>query len=69
MQASYFGKSAEAEVRMKRADGSYVWTEIRCRPAEAVPGQEAVLILAWVRATQALHSRAPRFGLKSRLAL
>ena len=35
MEASYFGRSAEAEVRLKRADGSYVWTEIRCRPAEA----------------------------------
>jgi cell cycle sensor histidine kinase DivJ len=44
VQASYFGKSAEAEVRMKRADGSYVWTEMRCRPAEAIEGEEAEIV-------------------------
>ncbi|MDE2184167.1 MAG: PAS domain S-box protein [Alphaproteobacteria bacterium] len=32
MDASYFGRPAAAEVRLKRADGSHVWAEIRCRP-------------------------------------
>jgi two-component system, cell cycle sensor histidine kinase DivJ len=44
VEASYFGRSAEAEVRLKRADGSYVWTEIRCRPAEPVDGEEAEIV-------------------------
>jgi cell cycle sensor histidine kinase DivJ len=44
VQASYFGQPAEAEVRMRRADGSYVWTEIRCRPAEAIEGEEAEIV-------------------------
>jgi len=44
VQASYFGKSAEAEIRMKRADGSYVWTEIRCRPAEKIEGEESEIV-------------------------
>ncbi len=33
MDAAYFGRPASAEVRMKKAGGSYVWAEIRCRPA------------------------------------
>ena len=33
VEASYFGRAATAEVRLKRTDGSYVWTEMRCRPA------------------------------------
>ncbi len=44
VEASYFGRSAEAEVRLKRADGSYVWTEIRCRPAEPSAGEEAEIV-------------------------
>jgi cell cycle sensor histidine kinase DivJ len=44
VEASYFGRSAEAEVRLKRADGSYVWTEIRCRPAEAADGEAAEIV-------------------------
>jgi two-component system, cell cycle sensor histidine kinase DivJ len=44
VEASYFGRSAEAEVRLKRGDGSYVWTEIRCRPAEPGAGQEAEIV-------------------------
>jgi len=39
VEASYFGRPAAAEVRMRRADGSYVWVEIRCRPAQAERGQ------------------------------
>ncbi|HEY1637058.1 MAG TPA: PAS domain-containing sensor histidine kinase [Rhizomicrobium sp.] len=44
VQASYFGRAGEAEVRLKRADGSYVWTEIRCRPAHRGEGQESEIV-------------------------
>jgi cell cycle sensor histidine kinase DivJ len=33
MESAYYARPASAQVRMKRRDGSYVWTEIRCRPA------------------------------------
>ncbi len=33
MESAYYARAASAEVRMKRRDGSYVWAEIRCRPA------------------------------------
>ena len=32
MEASYFGRLGEAQVRFRRRDGSHVWAEIRCRP-------------------------------------
>jgi len=38
VEAAYFARMASAEVRMKRRDGSFVWVEIRCRPASAVQG-------------------------------
>ncbi|HEX3653774.1 MAG TPA: PAS domain-containing sensor histidine kinase [Rhizomicrobium sp.] len=44
VQASYFGRAGKAEVRLKRADGSHVWTEIRCRPAEQAPGKESEIV-------------------------
>jgi cell cycle sensor histidine kinase DivJ len=44
VEASYFGRAAEAEVRLKRADGTYVWTEIRCRPAEQTYGEETEIV-------------------------
>src|SRR6185503_19483391 len=31
MEASYFARAASTEVRLRRADGSFVWSEIRCR--------------------------------------
>ena len=34
MAASYFGRDGAAEIRLRRRDGSYVWTEFRCRPAQ-----------------------------------
>ncbi len=37
-EASYFGRPATAEVRLKKAGGGHVWAEIRCRP---VPRQLA----------------------------
>ncbi|HUJ03548.1 MAG TPA: PAS domain-containing sensor histidine kinase [Rhizomicrobium sp.] len=42
VQASYFGNAAAAEIRLKRDDGSYVWCEMRCRPAEGAPDIVAV---------------------------
>ena len=48
MEAAYFARSASAEVRMRRRDSSYVWTEIRCRPAAPVHN-EATDIVAVTR--------------------
>jgi cell cycle sensor histidine kinase DivJ len=44
VEASYFGRAATAEVRLKRADGNYVWTEMRCRPATPVNGKAAEIV-------------------------
>jgi cell cycle sensor histidine kinase DivJ len=44
VEASYFGRAAAAEVRLKRADGTYVWTEMRCRPAAPVDGAAADIV-------------------------
>jgi len=44
VEASYFGRAAAAEVRLKRTDGSYVWTEMRCRPATPVNGTAAEIV-------------------------
>ncbi|MGZ5939761.1 MAG: sensor histidine kinase [Rhizomicrobium sp.] len=48
MEAAYFARAAAAEVRMRRRDGSYVWAEIRCRPAAPVHN-EATDIVAVTR--------------------
>ncbi|HEY1630674.1 MAG TPA: PAS domain-containing sensor histidine kinase [Rhizomicrobium sp.] len=44
VEASYFGRSASVEVRLKRADRSFVWTEMRCRPASPVNGEAADIV-------------------------
>jgi cell cycle sensor histidine kinase DivJ len=44
VEASYFGRAATAEVRLKRADGGYLWTEMRCRPAAPVKGETADIV-------------------------
>jgi cell cycle sensor histidine kinase DivJ len=44
VEASYFGRAAAAEVRLKRADGSHVWTEMRCRPAAPTNGVAADIV-------------------------
>ena len=44
VEASYFGRSATAEVRMKRRDGTHVWAEIRCRPAAPANGEPADIV-------------------------
>ena len=49
MEASYFGRAASAEVRMKRGDGGHVWVEIRCRPAAPASEGAAADIVAVTR--------------------
>ncbi len=44
VEASYFGRAATAEVRLKKADGQYLWTEMRCRPAMAENGEGADIV-------------------------
>ena len=44
VEASYFGRAASAEVRMKRQDGGFVWVEIRCRPAQPMNGEAADIV-------------------------
>src|SRR5690606_28780187 len=33
VRASYLGREASAEIRLRKGDGGFLWTEIRCRPA------------------------------------
>jgi PAS domain S-box-containing protein len=44
VEASYFARSATAEVRMKRENGQYVWVEIRCRPTQTSNGTAADIV-------------------------
>ncbi len=44
VEASYFARAAAAEVRLKRADGEFVWTEMRCRPAAQSAGNAADIV-------------------------
>ncbi|HVU22318.1 MAG TPA: PAS domain-containing sensor histidine kinase, partial [Rhizomicrobium sp.] len=44
MEASYFARPATAEVRLRRADGTFVWAEIRCRPAAPAHGKAADIV-------------------------
>jgi cell cycle sensor histidine kinase DivJ len=44
MDSAYFGKPATAEVRLKRAGGSHVWAEIRCRPVPRPDGDGADIV-------------------------
>jgi cell cycle sensor histidine kinase DivJ len=46
VEASYFGRPASAEVRLRRKDGDHVWAEMRCRPAGAdgAPGAGADIV-------------------------
>ncbi len=44
VEASYFGRASAAEVRLRRDDGSFVWTEMRCRPAQSSAGQAADIV-------------------------
>ncbi|MBS0472290.1 MAG: PAS domain-containing sensor histidine kinase [Proteobacteria bacterium] len=44
VESAYYARPATAEVRMKRRDGSYVWAEIRCRPAPQAQGNDIVAV-------------------------
>jgi two-component system, cell cycle sensor histidine kinase DivJ len=44
MDASYFGRPAAAEVRLKKAGGGHVWAEIRCRPVPNDGAQGADIV-------------------------
>ncbi|HEX4301478.1 MAG TPA: PAS domain-containing sensor histidine kinase [Rhizomicrobium sp.] len=44
MESAYYARAASAEVRMKRRDGSYVWAEIRCRPAPPQHGEASDIV-------------------------
>jgi cell cycle sensor histidine kinase DivJ len=44
MEAAYFGRAGAAEVRLKRLDGTYLWVEVRCRPAAQAKGEPADIV-------------------------
>ncbi len=44
MDASYFGRPASAQVRLKCANGGHVWAEIRCRPVPRPDGEGADIV-------------------------
>ena len=44
MEASYFGRPASAEIRLKRAGATHVWAEIRCRPVPKANGEAADIV-------------------------
>ncbi|HTQ15390.1 MAG TPA: PAS domain-containing sensor histidine kinase [Rhizomicrobium sp.] len=44
VEASYFGRAASAEVRLKTSAGGFVWTEMRCRPAAPALGETAEIV-------------------------
>jgi cell cycle sensor histidine kinase DivJ len=46
-EAAASGRETAAEVRFRRADGSYIWTEMRCRPV--APGDSKSEIVAVTR--------------------
>ncbi|HTO40898.1 MAG TPA: ATP-binding protein [Rhizomicrobium sp.] len=45
VRASYFGRAASAEIRLRRGNGSFVWTEIRCRPATRADGKHNMVAI------------------------
>ena len=44
LESARFGRPGAAEVRLKRQDGSYVWAEVRCRPAAQSHGEPADIV-------------------------
>jgi cell cycle sensor histidine kinase DivJ len=44
MDSSYYGRSGSAEVRLRHRDGHFVWTEMRCRPAQMGLGEPADIV-------------------------
>ncbi len=57
MGAGYFGRVGTAEVRLRRHDNSYVWTEIRCRPADGSGPGDIVAVTRDISERRA-HERA-----------
>jgi cell cycle sensor histidine kinase DivJ len=45
VRASYFGRAASAEIRLRRKNGTYIWTEIRCRPATRADGKNNMVAI------------------------
>src|SRR6201999_3798023 len=59
MESSYFARAATAEIRLKRADGTFVWAEIRCRPAAPAKGKAADIVAVTLDITERKsHERA-----------
>ncbi|MGH6890574.1 MAG: sensor histidine kinase [Rhizomicrobium sp.] len=59
VDAGCFGQPARAEVRLRRADGSIVWTEVRCRPVGTVDGSPADIVAVTREITERkAHERA-----------
>ena len=44
MEAAYLGGAGTAEVRLKHSNNSYVWAEIRCRPADGSAPADIVAV-------------------------
>ena len=44
IESSYYGRAGSAEVRLRHRDGDFVWTEIRCRPAQMGLGEPADIV-------------------------
>jgi two-component system, cell cycle sensor histidine kinase DivJ len=57
MDAAHFGRAASAEVRLRRRDNSYVWTEIRYRPAGGGVSADIVAVTRDISERRA-HERA-----------
>jgi two-component system, cell cycle sensor histidine kinase DivJ len=55
MEASYYGRASNAEVRLKRRDGTYVWTEMRCRPSVPTHGEAADIVVVTRDISQRKH--------------
>jgi cell cycle sensor histidine kinase DivJ len=55
MEASYFARAASAEIRLRRADGTFVWSEIRCRPAAPADGKAADIVAVTRDITERKH--------------
>ena len=45
VRASYFGRAASAEIRLRRGNGTFIWTEIRCRPATRADGKHNMVAI------------------------
>jgi cell cycle sensor histidine kinase DivJ len=44
LESASFGRPGSAEVRLRRQDASYLWAEVRCRPATQTYGEPAEIV-------------------------